>query len=362
MKLLDRYVFSSFWRMFLASLVVFSISAVSLDFFSRINRFFDTANVEGTFAAEYATLKIIFLFYLAYLPYLLKQVIPFVTVAAALFTLSHMLKANEVFPVLAAGVSVRRLFLPLFICGFLVCIGHLLFQEFVIPSLNREQIALKRYFSGDRDKFLEDLAHLRDGKGTVTRVGRYHFEDQHLEDVIVQRPWNEAGFERWLAERLDPDGESWRAPNGVRVLPAGIGVLPQLLPKHSRVDFGVSPDEVEALASKQGTAEISHSQLANLARKFPHRRHLQVALHKQIARPLTSFVLLLVGIPILLSAGRSLFLGGGLAFGLSVTYYFLDIFFTSLGDRGDIDPFLAAYLPLALFFSIGLARLVTVRT
>jgi lipopolysaccharide export system permease protein len=87
-----------------------------------------------------------------------------------------------------------------------------------------------------------------------------------------------------------------------------------------------------------------------------------VALHKQVSRPFASFAMLLVGIPLLLSAGRAYFAGGALAFGLSMAYYFLDILFTSLGDRGDLPPLLAAYSPLALLLSLGVARLSTVTT
>ena len=88
-----------------------------------------------------------------------------------------------------------------------------------------------------------------------------------------------------------------------------------------------------------------------------------MALHKQLARPLTSFVLLLVGISIVLTTGRrKRFLGAGLTLLLCACYYFLDIFFSSLGDRGDLSPVMGAYFPLVLLFSIGTARLWTLRS
>jgi lipopolysaccharide export LptBFGC system permease protein LptF len=119
---------------------------------------------------------------------------------------------------------------------------------------------------------------------------------------------------------------------------------------------------VDALAAKKGTADLPLRQLHALAGKFPGRRHLTVALHKQLARPFASFAILLVGIPVLLAAGRSYFLGGAIAFGLSAAYYFLDIFFTSLGDRGDLPPLFAAYFPLSLLLSAGIARVSTITT
>jgi hypothetical protein len=222
---------------------------------------------------------------------------------------------------------------------------------------------MKRFFEGDKRVEREGITHLRDGKGTVTRAAKYRYDDRSLVEVVVQRPWTEAGFERWDVPRLVPDGEGWRSTGEVVVHPAGVGELPSVLPAGSEVDIGVTPDEVEALASKRGAQEISLRQLRGLARKFPDRRHLQVAVHKQIARPFTSFILLLVGIPALLArGGRSVFHGGAIAFAISAAYYSLDIFLTSLGDRGDLAPALAAYLPPALFLSAGIARLATVPT
>jgi len=75
-----------------------------------------------------------------------------------------------------------------------------------------------------------------------------------------------------------------------------------------------------------------------------------------------SFVLLLVGVPILLGFGRTLVAGAAVAFGVSASYYFLDIFLTSLGDRGEVPPVVAVWFPIALYLSLGVARLMTVRT
>ena len=103
--LMDRYVTFSFVRAFVIALFVFSMSGVMLDYFSRVGYFSSPEMVAQTFAETYSHAKLVFLFYLAYLPYLLKQVLPFVAVAAALLTVGHMLRLNEVTPILAAGVS-----------------------------------------------------------------------------------------------------------------------------------------------------------------------------------------------------------------------------------------------------------------
>lgn len=361
MRLLDRYVLLVFLRVFVVALVTFGVLLVAVDFFGRIGYFLDADRVEGTFVEDSSTIRRVFLFYAVYVPFLLQQMLPFVTVSAGLFAVAHMLHGREVAPVIAAGTSSRRLFLPLFAMGLLISLGHVAFQQFLVPKLSREQMAVKRFFSADQTG-VKDPAHIRDGNGTVTRAGWYGFSDGALTGVVVQRPWQRDGFEIWTAPRLEPAGERWTAPEGVEIQPPGVDALPRRLPDGAEVDIGVTPDDVDALATKRSIAGLSLSQLKRLVERFPGRRHLRVALHKQIARPLASFAMLLVGIPLLLSAGRAYFAGGALAFGISMAYYFLDIFFTSLGDRGDLPPYLAAYSPLALLFSLGVARLSTVAT
>ncbi|MDH3590353.1 MAG: LptF/LptG family permease [Planctomycetota bacterium] len=362
MTLLDRHIAWTFVKVFLGALVICTVAVGALDFVGRVGYFLKEDSVAGTHAEGWSRFKIVAMFYAAYLPLVIKEVFPFVSVAAALLTVSAMLRRNEVFPVVAAGVSMRRLFLPVFAGAALVSIGHLAFQEYVVPMLGREQIALKRFFQGDRTKGLENIVHLRDAGGSVTRAGAYSFADGSLSRVIVQKPWTEAGFERWRAPRLVPDGAGWVAPDGVTVEPAGVETVAVKRPPGTRVDLGISPADVEALTSKEGTGELSFGQLQALANRFPNRRHLRIELHKQIARPLSSFALVLCGVPVLLAAGRSVFWGGAIGFALSALYYFMDIFFTSSGARGDIPVVFAAYFPIAFLVSFGLARLITLRT
>jgi len=222
MKLLDRYVFRTFLKVFLGALLAFSVGLVALDFFGRLNYFFDEGKVEGTFAEDYSSVRLIFLFYAAYLPFLLKEVLPFITVAGGLFTVTQMLRNNEVAPVMAAGTSVRRLFLPLFAAGIVVALGHIAFQEFAVPALSREQIALKRFFQGDRAQGTDELSHLRDGKGTVTRAGYYGFGDGALEEVVVQRPWDRGGFMGAPLFMPPPDAATVEAAIRARLQPESV--------------------------------------------------------------------------------------------------------------------------------------------
>lgn len=367
MKLLDRYVIVSFLRIFVVSFLVLTVTTVTFDYIGRMGRFGSRDVLESAITQGQATWRLVLRFYAAYLPSLLKELIPFVSLVAALLTTASMLRSNEVMPVVASGVSARRLFLPVVGCAFLVSVGHLLFQEYVVPSMTREQITLRHLLQGDRKRQLTDLPHLRDGKGTVTCAESFTFSDGSLRGVVIQRPWHDGGFERWEAPLLVPEyptesGSPWIAPQGVTIFPDAAEAVPTTLPPGSRVRMGVSWDDIIAIAGREGTRELSLTQLSRLAHKFPLRRNLRVSLHKHISRPLTGFVLVLLGIPVLLRAGRSVIVGLAVAFVLSAGTYVLDLTYTSLGDRGDLPPMVAAYLPVILLFSLGTAAYTTVPT
>jgi len=361
-RLLDRYVFKLYGVSFFAALLAFSSGLVALDFFARMQQFLDTERLDAV-KAEGGWFVVVLKFYAAYLPYLLKELMPFVTTSAALVTILILQRANEVQPVLAAGVSARRLFAPILLSAFAVSLGLLGFQEFVVPTLNPKIVRIKRLFSGNRDLEIKDVPHLRDGKGTVVRAARYRlFNPTGLKRVVIMRPWEEEGFESWLIEFLEPDGDGWRATNGGQIMPADQTKPVRQLAKGARVEFGVTPQEVEVLISRQGTAESSFRQLKALADKFPDRRSLQVALHRQVAQPLSCFALVLLAIPLLLRAGGSVARGGGRVFLASGALFVMTVFCNILGDRGDLSPLLAAYLPVTFFLCLGLARFVEMRT
>ncbi|MFQ5845114.1 MAG: LptF/LptG family permease [Planctomycetota bacterium] len=363
MRLLDRYILRTYLRSLLGGLVVFCVAAIVLDWFGRLGNFsHHVEKTRGTAAEGWSGLKIFVVFYASYLPYLLKLLIPFVALGSASFTVAVHLRANEAVPVQSAGTSARRLWAPVLACGLLVSAGLLAFQEYVVPSLNREHLNVRRLFEGNHSDVVRHIPQIRDGRGAVLRADAYRFSDRTLHRAVLMRPWKEKGFEAWIAPELRAEGSGWVASRGVRIRPEDWEAPLRDEPPGTPVPFDVTGSEVEALVAKHGTAELSLGQLRRLATRFPDLPALRVAFHKEIARPLGVFVLTLVGVSFFLSVGRTLWVRGATAFLLAGVYYFSDIFCTSLGARGDLPSVVAAYLPLGLFFSMGCARWWTLPT
>ncbi|MDQ6940735.1 MAG: LptF/LptG family permease, partial [Verrucomicrobiota bacterium] len=109
MRLLDRYVLRNFLQAYLyCAAAFFSIWLV-----------FDISDKISTFLDEKVALSTVAAYYFTQFPEIIVIVLPIALLLALLFCLSKMSRTNEIVSMLANGVSVPRLLLPLFVMGLL---------------------------------------------------------------------------------------------------------------------------------------------------------------------------------------------------------------------------------------------------
>ncbi len=121
---LDRYVGWTFASSYVTALFVVMGLFVIMDMASNLDDYLEPGKDGST-----ASSAVIAAYYLFNLPVLFLQAAPFITLIAGLFTLTRLLGNNEVGAVLAAGVSGRRLLLPIFRGGFLALVGMVALRE-----------------------------------------------------------------------------------------------------------------------------------------------------------------------------------------------------------------------------------------
>src|ERR1700710_2725465 len=135
MKILDRYVIISFIKNYLISFMVLVGMYVVLDMvfnFSNLVQFQATGSALQT---VFDTLKDIadYYFYQCFLIFVhLSGIIP---VVAAAFTLMRLSRFNELTAMLAAGVPLLRISMPIIIVAVILNVFLLADQELVIPRM-----------------------------------------------------------------------------------------------------------------------------------------------------------------------------------------------------------------------------------
>lgn len=366
--LLDRYVLRRFAGAYGVCLFGFLMLFLVVDFFSKLDEFLSSQkSVErageslAAIAGEY---------YLTKLPVMLTTVGPYLTLFAAIATLISLSRHNEITPMVAAGRSHHRVLAPVYAFAVLVVFGLVAVEEHVLPAAMRRHAAIEAIIEGGERGEAVRTSHIRDPRtGVVVSARSWYPSRQALEDVHIldyhdpsaRLPDGKLDAER-IEYRRGPDGRvGWFPREGTLTPSVGRqgGVLPEVLrlAPDEPIAFSTTPAEIDLLteASKPG---LPRPELTRLVALYPQRHDLRMQLHTRSTRPVSSLVLLLLGLPFVTRPGhKSIAAGLAVALGTCGVYMAVDFLLQQLGNRGDVTALVAAWFAPALFGAIGLARL-----
>ncbi len=292
-------------------------------------------------------------------PFLLLQFSPYVTLLAALGTLTQLLRHREWVPVLASGRSALRAIAPILAASLALALLLSWARESLAPRVMPEHEALhRRFFSqvvwSPRDLWVRGAgdARLHAGLFVPEASGGPAIEELR---VFLRGP---DGDEMLRAARADWDGRQWVLQQGRR-LRAGredeIGSM--ALP-------GLAPADCErAWFSRVRPLDLSVSDCGALLAGDPdHRQAATLAWSWRLA-PCVPVLLILLGLPFVLHFERRTSwegLAGGLA--LCGVYFVIELVLRDLGGRGALTPFWAGAGPVLLLGGFALAGLGRTRT
>jgi lipopolysaccharide export system permease protein len=368
MKLLDRYVLA----IFLSAIVVFLLAFLSLflviDFSSKLARFLTLRTV--------AFLPFVTEYYACRVPLFLMYVLPTLPLFAAMFTMIKLQKTNEVMPIVAAGVSLRRVALPFVVASMVAAAAIAAIDELALPPL------MQRIGETDEILLTEEVSYgrvLYDGRGNHVWVRAYDHVRKTMEDVILtkispglrQELYVTARRGRWDAPRrawvlndgsmLPYDAQG----NAVVTAPPGERFQRKVVPIPAEgyvLESDIIPEDLQRKFTISGQS-YSLRELRARLEKAPGEPRLLVLLHSKFTTPLSSVVLLLLGLPFVVQArGKSFFRGLTLCLIVTGAYYVAHLGAMELGKAGRIDANLSAWAAPVLFGLTGLTLFARMRS
>jgi lipopolysaccharide export system permease protein len=308
-------------------------------------------------------------FYVLNVPFLFLQAGPFVTVIAALFTVSRMIKHNETVAVMAAGVSAQRLLLPVIASGVLAALGMFVLREGLATTLAPQRDALLDMLEKKRLEPIYKSVWLKDLKGDVVHIRTFlpstgepptavllgvEVTSKRRNAYILQR----ADRAVWTATAAGP---RWVLEGGILEEVDNRKVQRTL---QELEDLAFTPaDVLTAIKGYSLPLELSFSEIKSLARCDPDNTAYQTLLQYNLTFPLANIVLLLVALPMMMGRERGRHqVGLASGCGLCVTYFFVDFISRALGMEGTLSPVMSSWLPVLLFGSLGIAMFESMRT
>ena len=300
----------------------------------------------------------------------LLQFTPFVTFFAAVFTAARLHRTSETVAIMASGTSLHRGFAAVFVAATMLLAFQFTFRESLVPPMARELQELEANLIHGTPIFEVDHVYAVGADGARCRFAKYRPHTRAGEDLRIdstdggaylsvtaksarfQR--DEDGIERChLAEgklvRIPRSGSAAATTVPIETIPAGIALT--------------SSDCELACRANEDPMYLSIGELETLARRVPSVAKFQVLFHSAITGALANLLLPLLGLPCVLRADKRSSLEGAVkAFALCVLYFVATLFSYQLGAEQVLGPLFAAWLPVVLFGSLGIALFESMRT
>ena len=145
----DRYIIRTFLSTFIFSIILILSIAVVFDVNAKIS---DFLKPEVPFS------KILFHYYLNFIPYYANMFSPLFVFISVIFFTSNLAANTEIVAMLASGMSFRRLLRPYMVAAGIIALVTYLLNGFIIPSGNRVRLAFEdAYLRSKTEKYTSNI-------------------------------------------------------------------------------------------------------------------------------------------------------------------------------------------------------------
>ena len=353
MRILDRLVARTFFRIFVLSIFATPPLFILADVTENLDRYLDRGLTGAQVVAAYAWM----------LPLYIQWSFPIAALVAAVFTVHNMTLHHEVVAAKAGGISFHRLILPVLVGGGVLAVVALGLSALAPRAFRQANDILQ---NEPPRSWRDDFVYQTDD-GLVLAVKRLTLSDGRMRGLVALRR-SEDGLPH---VHVESENASYR--NGGWTLYGGdlrlIEAPDTIRSFHfSRLRIaGLNESPADLLEEPREEEEMTYSDLGRLAgvieRSGGQANKLLVKRGQKISLPVATLIIILFGTPLATSAKR-----GGTAYGIGVSlgstllYLLLLKISAGFGAGNALPPLWAAWLPNVIFLVVGLVLFRRVRT
>ena len=360
MTILDRYVLRNtitpFFYCFLGFVGIWFI--------------FDLSTNMPDFIQGHASLSALAEYYASQIPQLVVLCLPIALLLALLYSLAAMSRSNEIISMIGAGLSVTRILVPLIAVGVVLTAVTAYFNYEQGPHATAaKQQMLRDIKRGEKrtEAVFGLLFRNREALRTwfMRRINT-RFKSGRIGDIqIIQQNADGDILQQWYAREANykPDQKRWVLSNAKYVEMDSNGDVTKSELKDTLVIDGWSETPWRILSSAMNPEFLSVTELRDYLRfnsDFPESRLAAFRTHLEYrwALPWFCLVVVFLAAPMGIVYSRRGIVGGvAVAIGLFFAMVFLSTLFIAFGKGQRISPFTAAWVPVIIFFLIGLVLL-----
>lgn len=355
MKILDRYLYTSFLTPLIYCLLAFGMIYVIYDLFD---------NMQDFIHAE-TPLPEIVRYYLMLQPAVMIYIVPISLMLSELYTLSHMTKNNEITAMRACGISLYRIIAPFILISLFASITVAIVHETVGPwaAWNSEQFVSSQTHKGKQDVHVaENFPYKNEAANRIWFISTFHKKQFNMKTVrVTQQREDQSDEFQILADKAEwLDGRWWFTDVSIQAYdPQGNPMGPPRFEKRREM-IELTEQPKDFLNEIKDPAYLSSLELHHYIqthKTFSERDLVKyrVDMQHRLSLPWTCLIVSLLGIPFGHQTGRKgALMGIVLCLSLFFGYYFIVNVFLALGKKQAVSPLIAAWTPNFSFLVLSL--------
>jgi lipopolysaccharide export system permease protein len=358
LRTLDRYVVSSWLRIFVLTALGFPIVSIVINLTDTLNKLLDRG----------LTMKQIVISYIYSIPENAFIVMPAAVLFATVFTVGAMGRHSELTAAKAGGQSFHRLMRPIFIAGAFASLLAFGVGE-LAPGATAKQLEIQKAQPTRSTRSRFNFVYRGDA-GWVYTIRSLDVATRQLKQLLFERQGTGVGYPDLIitadSASYDKITGSWRLRAGSSRVIAGPGRQAMFAFRTMRLK-ALTQTPADLLAEPKAPDEMRYFELGRyidaLSRSGNDANKLIVERALKLALPATCFIIALFGAPLAVTSPRAgAAIGIAISLGTTVVFLLMTQIMKAVGAGGVVNPNLAAWIPNMVFFLAGLLMLAKVRT
>ena len=349
---LDRYILKQVIEVFLMGIIIFTSIIFASDTFITLIK---------QIAMYGIPFKVAFIIIILNLPSVFVMTIPMGVLLATVMTLNKLSLLSEITVMRSCGIGLNRIAKPIFAFAIVMAIASFFINETIVPVVTKQSkdLALwsfgqKNIPDGKRNFIFKETTNGNNLK-RLFYVG--YCEDKKLYDITVLDITRDDTIQVLQAQEGATSPLGWEFNKGaIYTLKNDGNVLNTTFFEDSVAQFGM---DLAREMEKDTVKELNFSKLLkyivqNSASLRDLKNFYWISLWDKIALPITTIVLVLVGVPLAITPPRVRYNRGFLFSVLIIfAYYLLRALSISFGEGGALPPFVAAWTANFILTIVG---------
>jgi lipopolysaccharide export system permease protein len=346
LAILDWYIIRKFLGTFFFTIGLIVAIAVIFDLSEKIDDFLEN---------DAPMSKIIFDYYLNFIPYFAVLFSPLFTFITVIYFTSRMAYNTEIIAILSSGVSFRRFLVPYFISACALMIFAFVLSNYVIPHANARKLAFEEvYYHSTPKAFRERNIHKQIEPGIFIYLETFSTASNRGNKFSIEKFEDGKLVSKLFSEDIKWDSvkNKWHIHNYY---------IRDFYESSQKIIRGRDLDTTLKLSPAEFRRRDNAIEAMNLGElnQFIKNQKMQgaedidlymIEKHRRFSFPFSAFILTLIGVSVSAKKAKG---GIGMQLGIGLLISFSYIIFMQFSSQfaisGAFSPFIASWIPNMVF-------------